>query len=170
MNTISKHLYEINEYCETIIYSIYHKSKTNLCYIGHTTDFERRYNQHRYKSCSNTREALKNPLYKAINKNGGFNDFIMEPLRVFSCNNKRDAQEEEQNFIDTIQPKMNTRPAITSTDVILCRCGVYIRNTKSDYVNHLNTKKHQRLVKELDNVLYKKWGSKKKQPFFAGRQ
>ena len=69
------------DYSNTIIYRIFCKNENvSDLYIGHTTNFSQRKSCHK-NSCENPNNSLYNiKLYKTIRENGGFDNFIIEPI------------------------------------------------------------------------------------------
>lgn len=103
---------EGDSYNNTFIYKLQHKEKSDLIYIGHTTNFDKRIIEH--KSCS-----LRAPqkLYVIIRENGGWDCFTMSKLEEFSCNNKLEALSHEDKVIREMNPTMNSRTAKLKNEV-----------------------------------------------------
>lgn len=81
------------DYSNTIIYKIYCKDETiKDVYIGHTTNFLQRKNQH--KNYVNNNENVK--LYNFISKNGGWDNWEMIEIGKYNCNNAKEARIKEQ--------------------------------------------------------------------------
>lgn len=97
---------EGDSYNYTFLYKLQHKEKSDLIYIGHTTNFDKRKAEH--KCCS-----LKDPqkLYVIIRENGGWDCFTMSILVVFTCNNKLEALAQEDKMMRELNPTMNSRMA-----------------------------------------------------------
>lgn len=96
------------DYSKTIIYKICCKD-TNIsdCYIGHTTNFTKRKNQHKC-ACSNINNDNYNTfVYKVIRNNGEWDNWNMIQLEEFSCNNKREAEAKEREWIEKLKPTLN---------------------------------------------------------------
>ena len=96
------------DYSKTIIYKIVCKDKTITdCYIGHTTSFTKRKNQH--KSCCNNEKnkEYNNIKYQYIRNNGGWNNWDMIEIEKYSCQNKDEAKERERHFIELFKSKLN---------------------------------------------------------------
>ena len=92
------------DYSKTIIYKIQHKEKPELIYIGHTTNFDSRKYQHQKASNDKNQSS---PFYKRIQENGGWNSFIMAPIKQISCDSRIDALIEEQKTIDELGATLN---------------------------------------------------------------
>ena len=94
------------EYSKTIIYKIQHKERSDLFYIGHTTNFPSRKKQHKKSARVET-----GPLYLLIQANGGWDQFDMTPIKQVECKNRIDALIEEQTAIDELKATMNYNPS-----------------------------------------------------------
>jgi len=96
------------KYENSVIYKIKHNEDYDDkdCYIGSTSNFKNRKNQHKY-SCNN--EILKNNIhvYQFIRNNGGWNAWVMIPIEQYSCNDKKELLIRERHHIDLLQPTLN---------------------------------------------------------------
>jgi len=72
-------------------------------YIGQTECFTTRKNTH-FTACKNS--ELK--IYKIIRENGGWNNWQMKILSHYYCENKYDARQIEQKYIDFYKATMNS--------------------------------------------------------------
>ena len=140
------------DYSNTIIYKIVCKdtSVTDL-YIGHTTNFVLRKNNHMYSSnCNDNGNNCK--LYKVIRANGGWSNWEMMMLEFFKCNNCIEARQKEQEYYERLKPSLNSVPpfVIQPTPSIVkkeiyhgmysCnRCGYSVKNV-CDLKKHLKRK------------------------------
>jgi hypothetical protein len=99
------------DYSKSIIYKIQHNEKSELIYIGATTDFTRRKYAHRNKAnLAKTETHYKHTkLYDLIEKNGGWNNFTMTPIKPFPCKNCYELYEEEDKLIREMKSTLNVR-------------------------------------------------------------
>ncbi len=146
------------DYSNTIIYKITCKDP-NITdkYVGHTIDFVKRRYAH-----SNNAQSEKSPnynlkLYKFIRDNGGWNNWKMEIVNFYNCNNLREAKEKEQehyvelqatlNSIEPLKSKcdiMDEIPNDINTSNFYCKdCNVACCK-QNDWQRHLSSKKHNR--------------------------
>lgn len=144
-----------SNHINNVIYKIQHKTNPDLCYVGHTTSFNRRKRDHR--TCSR-RDPQQ--VYVMIRDNGGWDCFTMSILEEFPCENKTEALAREDKMIRELNPSMNSRGAKMVNDAysivkrlwrennkeklnakVECNCGciLYRRNMK----RHLTSKIHQ---------------------------
>jgi hypothetical protein len=114
----------IIDYSNTMIYKIYCKdtSITDL-YVGHTTDFVKRKNAHRY-ACRNNNSQLK--LYTFIREHGGWDNWEMDVIAFFKCRDLCEARSKEQEYfvslkatLNSIEPFPDTSPRITTNEIPL---------------------------------------------------
>jgi hypothetical protein len=111
-------------------------------YVGHTTNFNKRKNQHRV-NCNN--EKLSNQcVYKYIREHGGFNNWDMFEVEQFSCNNKREAESREQYWIEYFGAKLNTiNPYTLCKDDPKMYKKIWYENVK-DYILHKEKQNYQK--------------------------
>jgi len=97
------------DYSNTIIYKIVCKdpSITDL-YVGHTTNFVQRKHAHK-NGCINEKSTNYNcKLYKTIRTNGGWDNWIMEIVTFFKCNDHYEARIKEQEFFTSLNATLNS--------------------------------------------------------------
>ena len=77
------------------------------CYVGHTTNFNRRKTEH--KSCCNNNKCTnyKLKVYQIIRENGGWDNWKMVEVNRRICLDKIDAYKKEQQYIEELQTDMN---------------------------------------------------------------
>ena len=97
------------DYSKTIIYRIVCKD-VNItdCYVGSTTDFIRRKNQHK----NNTKNYISKSelfVYEVIRKNGGWENWNCVILEECVCKNEYLAKERMNFYILKNKPKLNMK-------------------------------------------------------------
>jgi hypothetical protein len=93
-------------YNDTYCYIIKCKDKNITdSYIGMTTNFNNRKHIHKYDCNNDKTKHLK--LYSFINNNGGWDNWDMEIIDRFSCNNKKEANKKEVEWIRHLKPTLN---------------------------------------------------------------
>jgi hypothetical protein len=104
------------DYSKTIIYKIQHKEIDELIYVGSTTDFTRRKAGHK-RRCNNTNDKRHNlKVYQMIRDNGGWDMFNILVIKEYPCNNKREAEAEEDKVIREARANMNSLRAYVSRE------------------------------------------------------
>ena len=97
------------DYSNTIIYKITCKD-TNVkdVYVGHTTNFVQRKHAHK-QSCINMKSSnYKCKLYDVIRNNGGWNNWKMEIVGFFNCNDHYEARIKEQEYFELLHATLNS--------------------------------------------------------------
>ena len=82
----------------------------HLCYIGTTTNFEKRRKTHKQKcSCNNKDGKEYNyKIYKTIRENGGWNNFQMIQIGNTKLLTLKEAQQIEKKYIHKLEGNMNS--------------------------------------------------------------
>ena len=99
------------DYSRTIFYVI--KCRNPIItdqYVGHTIGFTNRKGIHKHDCNSPKTNHLK--LYQTINANGGWDNWEMVEIEVFSCSNKTEARMREDYWVTRIQPTLNKNKAV----------------------------------------------------------
>lgn len=137
-------------------------------YIGSTTNFTRRKCQHK-SLCHNTNNRAYNyKIYTIIRNNGGWENWIMEPIEKQIFKTKIDARIYERKLTDELNASLNSYKAFCSAieriDIVKqyqkeyrqqkkeyllecsskkynCECGG--NYTQANKMNHLKTQKHK---------------------------
>jgi hypothetical protein len=92
------------DYSKCVIYKIVCQDpEINECYVGHTTNFKSRKNQH--KSNSKTSNFK---LYQMIRDNGGWDNFTITPICEYPCENHIQACIKEEECRTELQASLNT--------------------------------------------------------------
>jgi len=84
------------------------------CYIGMTTNFKNRKHIHKHDCNDVKKNHIK--LYTFINNNGGWDNWEMEVIDRFSCNDKVEANKKEVEWIHKINPSLNKNTPIMLSD------------------------------------------------------
>jgi len=160
------------DYSNTIIYKITCKDPTvKDVYVGHTTNFVQRKHAHK-QSCTNNKSSNYDcKLYEVIRNNGGWNNWFMEIVGFFNCNDHYEARKKEQEYfellratLNSIEPMPKPKPKIANGGQLsekneyYCEiCKVKFQNSKCMDI-HNQSKKHikkQNNVSEQNNVINK---------------
>jgi len=87
------------------IYKIYCKDINIVdCYVGQTINFKQRQTQHRY--CATNQSGFK--LYRCINDNGGWNNWIIDIIEEIECETYKEILEKEKYYIQALNATLNT--------------------------------------------------------------
>ena len=107
------------DYSKTSIYKIQSIDNPELLYVGSTTDFTKRKNRHKSRCNKPNDKGYNLKLYKMMRDNGGWDMFNMVIVKEFPCENKRQAEAEEDRIIRETKSNMNMRRAYVSHDELL---------------------------------------------------
>jgi hypothetical protein len=143
------------DYSNTIIYKITCKDPTiKDVYVGHTTNFIQRKHAHKQNCVNDKSTNYKCKLYQVIRNNGGWNNWIMEIVGFFNCNDHYEARQKEQEYFELLhatlnsiepisKPKLKTEKSPPSEKKIYyCEvCKVKLQNLKCMEI-HNQSKKH----------------------------
>ena len=95
------------DYSKCLIYKIQHKDNNDLLYVGHTTNFTKRKNNHKTNVNYEKGNAYNHKVYQMIRENGGWDDFNMIVIKEFPCQNLREAEAEEDKVMREMKATMN---------------------------------------------------------------
>jgi hypothetical protein len=104
--------------CNYVMYKICPKNKDlNYCYIGQTTNFAVRKNQH-IKNTINVRDTKHYHLkqYEVIRQNGGWDEWEMIEIEQLNGKTKLEVRKREQELIEQYNANLNTLNAFITED------------------------------------------------------
>ena len=118
------------DYSKTVIYKIQHKSKDELLYVGSTTHFGNRKVQHKDKCYNANNKIYNNKLYTTIRQNGGWDAFNMVIIKEFPCENKRQAEAEEDRIMRQMLSSLNMQRAYITEEEKRKQQHIYYEENK----------------------------------------
>ncbi len=100
----------VNKYEHSILYKIRHKTEEiKDCYAGSTTNrFEVRQSQHKCDVSSPHSKHYKLHVYDFIRTHGGWDEWIMELIEVYPCQNKKELLMREGHWVKTLGATLNS--------------------------------------------------------------
>jgi hypothetical protein len=100
---------EIN-YNNTVIYKIVCNDLTVTdLYVGHTTDFTKRKNQHK-TACNNVNcKGYNFKVYKMIRENGGWTNWTMIEIEKYPCIDGNEAKARERYYLELLNAQLNSQ-------------------------------------------------------------
>ena len=97
------------DYSKGLIYKLCCKEPViEDIYIGSTTNFKIRKNQHKTSCCNVNSNKYNMKIYKFIRDNGGFNNWDMIMIEEYSCNNKKQLETRERYWIEQLKSNLNS--------------------------------------------------------------
>ena len=124
------------DYSKTIIYKIQHEDNEELVYVGHTTDFIKRKNQHKSNSNSEKQKYFNLKLYNMIRANGGWQCFKMVMIEEYPCVNHLEACRREDECMRELKATMNSWGAVFSKEKQLEKMKQYYEANKEQRVKY----------------------------------
>jgi hypothetical protein len=98
------------DYSRTIIYKLVCKDLTiKDCYVGATTEFNKRKNCHKSKSKNENDVDYYTKVYQFIRDNGGWDNWIMVMIEEYSCDNKLQSDAREHYWTETLGANLNSK-------------------------------------------------------------
>jgi hypothetical protein len=106
------------DYSKTLIYKLVKKDdydNVNV-YVGSTTDFTRRKNQHK-RSCNNEKhEEYNAKKYQYIRENSGWNEWLMVEIEKYPCNDGNESRTREEYWRSHFNAQLNAKRAYTTVE------------------------------------------------------
>jgi hypothetical protein len=140
------------DYNKTVMYKIVcNDLNIKDIYVGHTTDFIRRKRQH--KSNCNV-GSCKYKIYKTIQENGGWENWIMLELEKYPCRDGNEARTRERDWYENLNSKLNIQ---------------YPARTKEEYFKD-NKEKIQEYKKEYRKINKEKLQDNRKEYYAENKE
>ena len=105
------------DYSNTDFYKIVCKDlNVKDMYIGHTTDFIERKNQHKTRCCNPENPKHNFNVYKCIRENGGWENWEMVLINTFGFNNHLEARAKEREMFEELKPSLKMLKPMTTSE------------------------------------------------------
>ena len=99
------------DYTKTIIYKLINYDYPDLVYVGSTTNFTKRKQQHK-ESCLNPNDKKYNlKVYTNIREYDGWENWNMIKICDYPCENRREAELKEDEYMTELKASMNSNRA-----------------------------------------------------------
>ena len=99
------------DYSKTIIYKLINYDYPELVYVGSTTNFTKRKQQHKDAVFNTNSQKYGRKLYVSIRASGNWESWVMIKICDYPCNNKREAETEEDRHMIELKSNLNMRLA-----------------------------------------------------------
>jgi predicted GIY-YIG superfamily endonuclease len=95
------------DYSKTIIYKIINYDCPDLVYVGSTTNFTKRKQQHKSQCYNVISKSHDYKMYKTIRENGDWGSWNMIKICDYPCNDNHEAKLEEDKHMMELKANMN---------------------------------------------------------------
>ena len=107
------------------IYRLYSIDESiHECYIGSTNNIYNRLKSHKTMCYNIKRREYNYKVYRFIRTHGGWDNWLMEVIGEKECETRRDKEQIEQEYIDKLEPELNSQKSCT---------GLTIKEYKKQY-------------------------------------
>ena len=140
-------------YNNSIIYKLCCKDiNITEVYVGSTTNFNRRKQQHK-NNCSNENgKKYKYNVYQFIRNNRGFENWDMVEIEKYNCNDKRELHKRERYYIDTLKASLNKMIPTHTRKEWLEKNKDILRKKDKEYYEKNKDKREEWLEKNKDRL------------------
>jgi hypothetical protein len=124
------------DYSNTVIYKLVcNDLNITDCYVGHTTNFKQRKNDHKRTCNIESRRGHNLNVYKFIRENGGFEKWSMIEIEKYPCADGNEARKRERFWYENLKATLNTGiPSRTQKEWFNDNQS-YIKQYKQEYHN-----------------------------------
>jgi hypothetical protein len=103
-------------YANTIIYKLINYDYPDLVYVGSTTNFTKRKQQHKSRCNNESNSGHELKVYKVIRENGGWQSWTMVQICDFPCETKIEAIQEEDRHMLELKASLNSQRAMRTRE------------------------------------------------------
>jgi hypothetical protein len=138
------------DYNKTVIYKICCKDETITdMYIGHTTNFKKRFNCHKSRTNNLNYKGYNFKVYQYIRENGGWDNWNMLFFEKYSCDDVKQAEQRERHWIEELKSSLNIKiPSRSNTEL----SELYRKNAREYYKKNTNKVKEYQKEYEKKNA------------------
>jgi hypothetical protein len=145
------------DYSKTHFYKLCCKDlEIKAIYVGHTTDFRKRKNQHKRDCEDETRKMHNCPVYQFIRANNGWGNWDMILIDTKACNDSQDARRVEREYIESLCAELNKAiPTRTKAEYYEANKDTILTQKKEYYANnkeHIHEKKQGYNLKHKEHI------------------
>ena len=97
------------DYDRTVIYKLINYDYPDLVYVGSTTNFTKRKQHHKERCLNPNDKKHKCKVYVSIRENGGWENWNMIKICDYPCNNRREAEQEEDRYMILMKSNLHMR-------------------------------------------------------------
>jgi len=104
------------DYSKSIIYKIEHLENPELLYVGSSTNFVKRKQDHKFCCNSENNSKYNMKVYKMIRENGGWDQFKIIVIKEYPCDSKINLLMEEDRMMKELKATLNRQRAYVSDE------------------------------------------------------
>ena len=140
------------DYSKTLIYKLVHKEDYDNAnvYIGSTTDFRKRKNEHKTSCCNEKSKHYNQKNYQYIRTNGGWDEWDMIEVEKYPCNDGNEARAREEYWRCYFNANLNSIKAFITEE------------QKKEQIKEYK-KEHKEQIKEYRKEYYEQHKEQKKE-------
>jgi hypothetical protein len=152
-------------YQNSIIYKLCHQNdlENKNIYVGSTTNFRNRKNQHKKICCNEKNKKYNFPVYQFIRDNDGWDNWQMIPIEVFPCNDNNELLIRERHHIELLKPNLNKQIPTRSKEEYYNDNKKEILQYKKQYYEDNKENKNQKVICDRCGAEINKQGLKRHQ-------
>ena len=133
-------------YNNTVIYKIVCRDlSVKDVYVGHTTDFKNRKNQHK-NICNYRKEENNSKKYDFIRNHGGWENWEMVEIEKYPCNDSNEATARERYYCEFLNSTLNTNLPRGNTTNARQR---HYDNNKQIYKERVRQQREEKKAKQM---------------------
>ena len=95
------------DYSKTVVYKLINYDCPENEYVGSTTNFTRRKQNHKHHTTNIQSPKYNRRVYKIIRENGGWEAWHMIEIKKYPCENRREAEMQEDRIMHELKANMN---------------------------------------------------------------
>ena len=107
------------DYTKTIIYKLINYDYPDLVYVGSTTNFTKRKQNHKCNCHNEKRKKHNLKVYTNIRENDGWENWNMIKICDYPCENRREAELEEDRYMMELKASMNSHRASRTKKIFM---------------------------------------------------
>jgi hypothetical protein len=140
------------DYSKTLIYKIVcNDTNCKEIYVGSTTDFTRRKNEHKQCCNNNFHRCYNLKIYKIIRDNGGWINWSMIEIEKYPCHDGNESRARERYYFEILNASLNTVVPNRTLHEYYENNKIKISENKKEYYIK-NKEKIKEYKKEYENL------------------
>ena len=141
------------DYNKTIIYKLVKNDDfdNENIYVGSTTEFVKRKFHHKHSCCNENSREYNRKVYQTIRENGGWENWKMIEIEKFPCEDKREAEAQEEYWRCEFNARLNSKRAFITKK----QRTEYDKQYKKQYRTENADKIKQYLAEHADKITQK---------------